>query len=310
MLNYHIDQLRPIISKFQKVAEVPSQDICRQKLHQYLGRDKFLTITDIATQRFSYIKNLDTVLGYDPTIFQHDLLIARIAPKDLFLTMEFATIAFSLLTDPHLSFNEQYAYQVTFNIQDQTGRWRKLERNASIYSYDNGLPAQLLDVWTDLSQRGNTSPYVSYAFFTPNPAKELKYIYQRFHQQWMARLTLSLKEKELYILHQLNQGKCTKDISTTLFPDGTLLGAATIERYKRNVIDKLNSLIVNTKQGNIKATDHAQQKLLDHIGSEEKVAGSTGLLEFAGRYNLFRRDWQLNPLYTYSSVDIPPIQEP
>ena len=222
-------------TSFSKPVDVLSarEDI----LNNYLPGNRFLSVFDLRENEFTFVKKeVERVLLYKKEEFTMERLLSMIPPMELFLVLEYAKIAFSLLrSEFHFQILRE-AFHIAFPILKKGAtKPSRIARRSMLFELEDETPASILEIWEDVSFRDNTQ-YVKWSMYAPTEKAAIgmnKYFYNR----WVEKLGTGFTLRELQTLIIAEGGCSTEEIAARMN-----ISRNTVDEYFKNMKRKIKKV--------------------------------------------------------------------
>lgn len=211
-------------------------------LNNFLLDNEFLSIFDLRQNEFTFAKNVENVLGYSREEFTSSMLLSSIPPLELFLSIQYAFIAFELMASGYDLQTLKQAYWVSFPFYKKGEKSHsRLLRKCQILGLSNGIPSTILDVWEDVTYRENAS-HVKWALFAGTQDKTIE-LCKVFFKKWRKRLGVGFSPRELQTLVLGERGLPAKEIADIMGVSQNVVEEyfGSMKKKVRKVAERFNS---------------------------------------------------------------------
>ncbi len=217
-----------------------------QILNNYLLKNQFFAVFDMRKVDFTFVKKeVGEVLNYTPEEFSIELLLRVIPPLELFLVIEYAEIAFGLMSAGFHFKVLQETYFVSFPMYKKGSEsLSRVSRKCLLFELENELPASILEIWEDRTFVEDRK-HVQWVLFSSSDEVTLS-LNQSFFETWTKKLGISFTRRELQTLILGESGKPVKEIASDLG-----ISPYVVEEYFKNMKKKVRQVAekFNTDRG-------------------------------------------------------------
>ena len=202
-----------------------------------LRDDQFIYSYNYSTNKMSYARGFDRVLGIKDDEVDMRKFLERIHPDDLEMVIRVsaAGIAYGRRVSALPPFN--MALNISFRVRMLSGEIKKIFRQSSGLDVDeDGHMLTSLSVCTDIYQHSMTDE-VTFRFTGPEP----EVMEELLIEQLEGGKASKLSNRELEVIKYLAKGLSSKEIAVQLN-----ISSHTVDTHRRNMLRKTGSL--NTAQ--------------------------------------------------------------